>query len=233
MKALLIVIILALVGALGYIVYDKVLYGPSTPPTVIVVSPTSTEPVACTMDAKVCPDGSYVGRTGPSCEFEACPMSSGGENKIQWSLYIGDKQAQTFLNIDKLTTKYMHVLGTNAKITIASTTPYSCNLAGSDESMVVSAKTEKHVVGRYEYCVTTQTEGAAGSSYNTYNYTVAHNSGTVIFDFAVQYTQCANYDETEKKACEAERAIFSIDSFVSQMFAAYNWSEFTLDMQGN
>lgn len=29
--------------------------------------------VACTMDAKVCPDGSYVGRQGPNCEFAACP----------------------------------------------------------------------------------------------------------------------------------------------------------------
>lgn len=31
------------------------------------------EPVFCTMDAKLCPDGSYVGRTGPNCEFTACP----------------------------------------------------------------------------------------------------------------------------------------------------------------
>ncbi|SRR3989339_1640468 len=30
------------------------------------------EPVACTMDAKQCPNGSYVGRTGPNCEF-VCP----------------------------------------------------------------------------------------------------------------------------------------------------------------
>lgn len=27
----------------------------------------------CTMDAKLCPDGSSVGRTGPNCEFAACP----------------------------------------------------------------------------------------------------------------------------------------------------------------
>ena len=27
------------------------------------------EQVACTMDAMMCPDGSYVGRTGPNCEF--------------------------------------------------------------------------------------------------------------------------------------------------------------------
>lgn len=29
-------------------------------------------PVACTADAMLCPDGSYVGRTGPNCEF-VCP----------------------------------------------------------------------------------------------------------------------------------------------------------------
>lgn len=33
-------------------------------------------PVACTMEAKQCPDGSYVSRTGPNCEFSPCP---GGE----------------------------------------------------------------------------------------------------------------------------------------------------------
>ncbi len=31
------------------------------------------QPIACTMDAKQCPDGSYVGRTGPNCEF-ICPQ---------------------------------------------------------------------------------------------------------------------------------------------------------------
>ncbi len=30
-------------------------------------------PNACTMEAKLCPDGSYVGRTGPNCEFTPCP----------------------------------------------------------------------------------------------------------------------------------------------------------------
>ena len=30
-------------------------------------------PKACTQEAKQCSDGSYVGRTGPDCEFAACP----------------------------------------------------------------------------------------------------------------------------------------------------------------
>ena len=32
-----------------------------------------SNPVACTEEAKQCPDGSYVGRTGVNCEFTACP----------------------------------------------------------------------------------------------------------------------------------------------------------------
>lgn len=38
--------------------------------------PTATSPdVACTQEAKLCPDGSYVSRTGPNCEFTACPSA--------------------------------------------------------------------------------------------------------------------------------------------------------------
>ena len=42
---------------------------------VIVVWPKffGNKAVFCTQDAKLCSDGSYVGRTGPKCEFTACP----------------------------------------------------------------------------------------------------------------------------------------------------------------
>ena len=33
----------------------------------------SPEFYACTRDAKICPDGTAVGRTGPRCEFAQCP----------------------------------------------------------------------------------------------------------------------------------------------------------------
>lgn len=36
-------------------------------------SPNSNhENAACTLEAKLCPDGSYVGRVPPNCEFEKC-----------------------------------------------------------------------------------------------------------------------------------------------------------------
>ncbi len=40
-------------------------------PTELVPTPLPEETI-CTQDAMQCPDGSYVGRTGPSCEF-VCP----------------------------------------------------------------------------------------------------------------------------------------------------------------
>ena len=45
----------------------------------IYVNKKSTEilPVVCTMEAKLCPDGSYVGRIAPNCEFISCPSSEG------------------------------------------------------------------------------------------------------------------------------------------------------------
>lgn len=33
----------------------------------------ATKDIACSMEAKVCPDGSVVGRSGPKCEFAPCP----------------------------------------------------------------------------------------------------------------------------------------------------------------
>ena len=35
---------------------------------------------ACTLEAKICPDGSSFGRTGPKCEFAACPKEHCGGN---------------------------------------------------------------------------------------------------------------------------------------------------------
>lgn len=34
------------------------------------------QPRMCTMEARLCPDGSAVGRTGPNCEFAPCPNAT-------------------------------------------------------------------------------------------------------------------------------------------------------------
>jgi len=43
----------------------------------ITGQPTGNQPSqVCTQEAKQCPDGSYVSRTGPNCEFATCPASN-------------------------------------------------------------------------------------------------------------------------------------------------------------
>lgn len=37
------------------------------------LDPDEPIPGVCTMEARMCPDGSAVGRVGPNCEFEPCP----------------------------------------------------------------------------------------------------------------------------------------------------------------
>lgn len=48
-------------------------------PTISEIPPTQ---VACTMEAKLCPDGSSVGRIGPACEFAPCPDMNTAPRKI-------------------------------------------------------------------------------------------------------------------------------------------------------
>lgn len=44
--------------------------------TIVVVPGQQPTSVMCTMETRQCPDGSYVGRSGPNCEFAACPRST-------------------------------------------------------------------------------------------------------------------------------------------------------------
>jgi len=41
----------------------------ATPSKPIEASPPAENQVMCTQDAKQCPDGTWVGRSGPKCEF--------------------------------------------------------------------------------------------------------------------------------------------------------------------
>ena len=45
-------------------------------------------PVACTEDAKICPDGTAVGRIPPLCEFAPCPSEGGLEASWQTGYFV-------------------------------------------------------------------------------------------------------------------------------------------------
>lgn len=68
MKIALITIVALVIAVLGVVAYQ------------LTVFPSKSSPqTVCTMDAKLCPDGSYVGRIGPDCHFAKCPGDTGGQ----------------------------------------------------------------------------------------------------------------------------------------------------------
>lgn len=54
--------------------------------------------VACIMDAMACPDGSFVGRVAPKCEFAKCPTSIDSKSD-ELTLSIGESRSIKGVNI--------------------------------------------------------------------------------------------------------------------------------------
>lgn len=63
MKQLALFLVLIIVLGLGGFLYRYTMEQPNL-----------EEQIACTMEARICPDGSSVGRSGPDCAFAACPF---------------------------------------------------------------------------------------------------------------------------------------------------------------
>jgi len=185
------------------------------------LNPSGSGQIACTQEAKLCPDGSYVGRTGPKCEFAVCPQPSpeatagkaGGSNDL-WKTMTDSKTGITFQYPETLLTTYIHTQDWPPQIQVLNE-PYACSEAGSETAR--AGKTEKRLVDNREYCRTSVVEGAAGSIYTQYAYVFPKDNKTIIFTFTTRATQCGNYDEAERKACEGERETFDLDSVVDRM----------------
>lgn len=179
---------------------------------------TGSGQVACTQEAKLCPDGSYVGRTGPNCEFAQCP----GENNDLWKTTTDSKTGITFKYPETLLTTYIHAQDWPPQIQVLNQ-PFSCTEAGSETAQ--AGITMKRMVDDRTYCVTKESDGAAGSIYTNYAYAFPlYSTGstqadrkTAIFTFSLRAVQCANYDNPQRKACEGERETFDLDSIVDRM----------------
>lgn len=71
---IIVVVVVAVLGTAGYFLYKQY---------------SAPKPIACTQEAKVCPDGSSVGRTGPNCEFAECPAAP--DQTAGWKTYTNNK----------------------------------------------------------------------------------------------------------------------------------------------
>ncbi|HYE22877.1 MAG TPA: hypothetical protein VEA92_00250 [Candidatus Paceibacterota bacterium] len=85
MKQIIAGVVLIIVVGLGGFLYRNILERNAIP------QPGET---ACTMEAKLCPDGQSVGRTGPTCAFAPCPLPNVELSSIGIAFAIPEGYAQ-------------------------------------------------------------------------------------------------------------------------------------------
>ncbi len=157
------------------------------------------KPVACTMEAKLCPDGSYVGRTGPKCEFTACPSEA---NNTSW---------KTLAN-----TNYIRPQEWPPKLQIIDSAVFSCEQGGLGINGRPGMTIQKRI-NNIVYCIENVSEGAAGTFYTDYTYTFLKDNKLVKLSFTLAYPQCENYDDPKKTECEQERQTFDLDTLINRI----------------
>lgn len=139
-----------------------------------------------------------------------------------WEAITDSKTGIVFQYPKTLLTTYIHTQDWPPQVQILNE-PFTCTEAGLETAR--AGKTEKRLVDDREYCRTSILEGAAGSIYTQYAYAFPlYSTGstqadrkTIILTFTTRATQCGNYDEPKRKACEDERETFDIDSTVDRI----------------
>lgn len=173
--------------------------------------------VACDTVAKLCPDGSSVGRSGPNCDFAPCPVDTATTTPpttpVGW-LTTSTPSGISYNYPKDLATTYIHTADWPPKVQVVPQA-FTCTETGSE--ILPTGKTTKVTIGTTTYCVTQKAEGAAGSTYTQYTYALARGTQTVNFTFTLRTPQCANYDEPQKTACTTEQADFNLNSIVDRI----------------
>jgi len=201
-KIIYLILIVIVILAVGYFVVPKV---------VNQQKQTNNNQVACTMEAKICPDGSSVGRIGPNCEFALCPEA---DKHADWQTCKDVQSGLEFKYPKELEAKYITPQEWPFKVSFVKG---DFNCQAQDGSASLPSRIISTAISGKTYCVEAMSEGAAGSTYTTYVYSVKKNDGVLKADFIFRYPQCLNYDEPRKTACQTERADFNLDSLVDEI----------------
>jgi hypothetical protein len=160
--------------------------------------------VACTDEAKVCPDGTAVGRTGPDCQFAACPAATAGETTA-WKTLVDETAGVSLKFPSDIGTKYIFAQTWPPQVTVADNAQYCTQPV--------------RLINNKAYCVSESEDGAAGTVYSSYRYSLADpaSNKTVTLEFVLGSPQCGNFDEPKMTECANERAAFEVDALVDKI----------------
>jgi hypothetical protein len=137
----------------------------------------------------------------------AGPPASAEPSTAGWLTQTDASNGLGFRYPPDLRTRYIHPVDWPPMLQVVDG-PWQCTEAGSE--IARAGKTERQTLGGRSYCVTRESEGAAGSIYTMYAYAFEHGGRVAVLTFSLRAVQCGNYDEPSKSECETERAAFDV-----------------------
>ena len=173
------------------------------------------EPQMCTIDAKLCSDGTYVGRVGPRCEFVECPrFVISTIDKNNWKTSSNSNLGVNFEYPEDISTNYIQTLDWPPKVQVISG-PFACVDVGEPNAQTGQTLIRK--INNHDYCVTTVTNHTTDSTYYQYAYERQIQNKILYFTFSLKFADCTKYDDLERNSCKKEEAEFNIDNLLDNI----------------
>lgn len=142
------------------------------------------------------------------------------ESHEGWLSYTDPDSGAIVSYPESFGTTYIHPIDWPPRVRVLDER-FSCAQAGTETAR--AGKTEQRKINERDYCVTTLTEGAAGSVYTQYAYGFAKGKKTTMLTFTTRMPQCLNYDEPKRSECQSERTSFNLDALIDGVAQAIDY----------
>lgn len=135
------------------------------------------------------------------------------DNKILNLRIITDIENRATVKDYSLNTTYIKSLSPWPPQVVVKEGVWKCQVG--EGAVLGGGQSVEKVIGVSDYCITTTREGAAGSTYSTYEYTTTKSGQLATMNFVLQYPQCANYVSPQNSECKDEQDSFDLDTLVN------------------
>lgn len=194
MKTIRIVLLLLIVLGVGLLITQKFWI----PPLVALIMETEGAPQA--LEVPDVPD----------------PVPKDGMEEWNWVLSEVSPQGTQFEYPDPLPTRFVSAQSWPPLVQMVAN-EFSCvegDVRAADGPL---KRLERRVINGHVYCVSLSSEGAAGSTYTSYEYATQQGDFVVRVVFTLRTPQCLNYDEPEQSACKTEQSSFNTDALADRI----------------
>lgn len=212
--------------------------------TYYLVTKKSPEPIACTEEARLCPDGSSVGRTGANCEFATCPVftppiatstiATSTDETANRKSYADKQNGYEFKYPENFGANVWHPVFWPLKSTVVPTGQDAVKIGCPDlEAIDASGKIpqgQKISFNNLDFSYSTSTGAAAGSLYSTYCFITKKEANNYVLEFSIRshtgcyQGQCGAYCGTQYEAeCRKFDIIKDVEEPIKKIVSTFKF----------